>query len=66
MNLVAWAGDQDVLYDRLTEWEDVGLRWQNGESEAPINDSIRLQTCSHARHKRERWVRNSDVLSKDI
>ena len=52
MNLVTWAGNQEILDDGLAEWGDVGLGWQNGENEVPMNSSTGLQPCSHAWYKR--------------
>lgn len=66
VDLIAWAGYQEILDDGLAEWEDVGVGWQNGENEVPINRSIGLQPCSHAWYKRERWVRDGDMLGEDI
>jgi hypothetical protein len=66
VDLIAWAGDQKILDDGLAEWKDVGFGWQNGENEVPSNHSIGLQPCSHAWYKRERWVRDSNMLGEDI
>ena len=66
MNLVTWAGNQEILDDGLAEWGDVGLGWQNGENEVPMNSSTGLQPCSHAWYKRERWIRDGDMLSEDV
>ena len=66
MDLIAGTGDQKILDDRLAEWEDVGVGWQNRKNEVPINYSIGLQPRSHAWYKRERWIRDGGMLSEDI
>ena len=66
MNLIAWTGDEEILDDGLAKWKDVGLGWQNGESEDLINHSIGLQPRSHAWHKGDRWIRDGDMLSEDM